>query len=54
MITTTTGRNGFEYDAKHIKDNFYIVGIYIVRVVDGKCVETMCRATKAYVAAFSK
>jgi len=54
MITTTTGRNGFEYDAKHIKDNFYIVGVYIVRVVDGKCVETMCRATKAYVAAFSK
>jgi hypothetical protein len=54
MITTATGRNGFEYDAKHINGDFYIVGVYIVRVIDGRCVETMCRATKKYVAAYSK
>ena len=54
MLTTATGRNGFEYDAKHIKGDFYIVGIYIVRVEDGKCVETMCRATKAHVVTYSK
>jgi hypothetical protein len=52
-MTTATGRNGFEYDAKHIKDDFYIVGVYIVRVIDGRCVETMCRATKKYIVAFS-
>ena len=54
-MTTVTGRNGFEYDdVKHINGDFYIVGAYIVRVIDGRCVETMCRATKKYVAAYSK
>ena len=51
---TVIGRNGFEYEAKHLANDFYIVGAYIVRVEDGKCVETMAKATKAYVKAFSK
>lgn len=41
------GRNGFKYDATPLTGNFYIVGKFIVTVVDGKCDETVCRATKA-------
>jgi hypothetical protein len=54
MTTTVTGRNGFEYDAVQIKNDFYIVGKFIVTVEDGKCKQTVCKATKANVAKFSK
>ena len=47
--TTVTGRNGYEYDATHINGNLYIVGKFIVVVEDGKCEDTICRATKANV-----
>jgi len=40
------GRNGFEYDAKHLGGNLYIVGGYLVRVNDRKCERTICKATK--------
>ena len=50
MTTTVTGRNGFQYDAKHISGNLYIVGKFIVIVSDGICQETVCKATKANVA----
>ncbi len=46
------GQNGFEYDAKHLKANLYIVGKYIVTVADGRVDETVCRATKANVKRF--
>ena len=54
MMMTVIGRNGFEYEAKHLANDFYVVGTYIVRVENGKCVETMTKATKAYVKAYSK
>jgi len=47
--TEVTGRNGYIYDATHIKDNLYVVGKFIVTVEDGRCDETICRATKASV-----
>ena len=54
MTTTVTGRNGSDYDAKHIVRNLYIVGKYIVRVVDGKCETTLCKATKYNLALYTK
>lgn len=51
---TVIGRNGFEYDAQQIRDQFHIVGKFIVTVVDGKCDKTVCRATKANVARIAK
>jgi hypothetical protein len=54
MTTTVTGRNGFQYDAKHISGNLYIVGKFIVIVLDGICQETVCKATKANVAAMMR
>lgn len=53
MNATVTGRNGFEYDAKHLRNDLYIVGTFIVRVEDGKCTETICKATKANVKSFA-
>jgi len=44
-----TGRNGSTYNATHIKSNLYVVGKFIVSVVNGKCVDTICKATKANV-----
>ena len=41
------GRNGYAYDATHIRGTHYIVGHYVVVVEDGKCGKTICRATKA-------
>lgn len=54
MIATVTGRNGFEYDAKHISGNLYIVGKFIVIVLDGICQETVCKATRANIAAMMR
>ncbi len=54
MTSTVIGRNGYEYDAQHLSGNLYIVGKFIVTVVDGKCDETICKATKANVAKYSK
>ena len=45
-----TGRNGYLYDATHISGNLYIVGKYIVSVIDGRCDATVCKATKSNVA----
>ena len=45
-----TGRNGSIYNATHLRANLYIVGKFIVSVEDGKCVETVCKATAANVA----
>jgi len=47
MTIEVTGRNGCIYDATHISGNLYIIGKFIVKVVDGKCDETLCKATKA-------
>jgi hypothetical protein len=47
--TTVIGRNGYEYDAQHIGGELFIVGKFIVKVEDGKCEDTICRATKANV-----
>jgi len=52
--TTVMGRNGYEYDAVQINDNLYIVGKFIVTVEDGKCEDTICRATKANVKRLAK
>jgi len=52
--TTVIGRNGYEYDAKHIGGDLFIVGKFIVKVEDGKCEDTICRATKANVARLAK
>ena len=49
-MTKVIGRNGFEYDAKHVCKDLYIVGAYIVQVENGKCGKTICRATKAAIA----
>jgi hypothetical protein len=51
---TVIGRNGYEYDAKHVTGDLYVVGKFIVRVMDGKCDETLCRATKRNVEMFAK
>lgn len=45
-----TGRNGAIYDATHISRNLYIVGKFIVTVADGKCDQTVAKATKANIA----
>jgi hypothetical protein len=45
-MTTVIGRNGYEYDAKHISGDLFIVGKFIVTVEDGKVEKTVCRATK--------
>ena len=50
MTIEVTGRNGFKYDAKHVSGCLYVVGKYIVKVIDGKCDETICKATKANIA----
>jgi len=47
------GRNGSIYDAIQISNELYIVGKFIVLVEDGKCEETICKATKANVAKYS-
>jgi len=52
--TTVIGRNGYEYDAQHISGNLFIVGKFIVRVTEGKCEKTICRATKANVKRLAK
>jgi hypothetical protein len=49
MTTTVIGRNGFAYDATQISSELFIVGKFIVVVEEGKCEETICRATKANV-----
>ena len=50
MTTTQViGRNGYAYDATPLGGNLFIVGKFIVVVEDGKCGETICRATKAAV-----
>ena len=54
MTTTVMGRNGYEYDAVQVKGNLFIVGKFIVTVEDGKCKQTICKATKANVARFSQ
>lgn len=48
------GRNGSIYSAKPVCGNLYIVGKFIVSVEDGKCIDTICKATKANVAKYSK
>lgn len=48
--TTVIGRNGFEYPATYLCAGRYIVGKFIVTVADGKCDETLCRATKKNIA----
>ena len=47
------GRNGHIYDAIQISSELCIVGKFIVLVEDGKCEETICRATKANIAKYS-
>ena len=54
MTVTVTGRNGFQYDAVQINGNLHIVGKFIVTVEDGFCKQTICKATKANVAKYSK
>ena len=54
MTTTVTGRNGSEYDATQVSGNVFIVGKYLVRVIDGKCETTLCKATKYNVKMYSK
>ena len=50
-FTEVIGRNGYEYDCKHVAGNVYIVGAYLVIVNESRVVEeTICRATKANVA----
>ena len=51
---TVRGRNGYDYDATPVKGELYIVGKFIVEVIDGKCERTICKATKANVAKYSK
>jgi len=51
---TVIGRNGYEYDAVQISDKLYVVGKFIVEVDDGRCVDTVCRATKVNIARLSK
>ena len=51
---TVIGRNGYEYDAKLLLGQIYIVGNFIVRVIDGKVDRTLCRATKKMVALYSR
>ena len=51
-MAQVTGRNGYIYPATLISGNLYIVGKYIVTVVDGRCDETIARATKANVARY--
>ena len=48
-----TGRNGTVYDATPIRGSLFIVGKFIVKVEDGKVIETVCRATKRQVAFFA-
>ena len=45
------GRNGFKYDATHVSGDVFIVGKFLVIVVDGMCRETIGPATKKAVAA---
>jgi hypothetical protein len=51
---TVIGRNGCEYDATPIKGNLFVVGKFVVSVVNGRCDETLCKATKANIAKFAK
>jgi len=50
MFTEVIGRNGYVYDATHISGNLYIVGKFIVEVINGQCAATICKATKANIA----
>lgn len=43
------GRNGAVYEAKPVSGKLFIVGKFIVVVEDGRCVDTVCKATKANV-----
>jgi hypothetical protein len=43
------GRNGYRYPAVHVINDLFIVGKFIVRVEDGECKDTICKATKANV-----
>jgi hypothetical protein len=52
--TTVIGRNGYEYEARLLLGNIYVVGAFIVRVIDGKCDRTLCRATKKMIALYSR
>jgi hypothetical protein len=47
------GRNGYRYPAVHVINDLYIVGKFIVRVEDGECKDTICKATKANVKSMS-
>ena len=49
LPTIVIGRNGFEYDATQLASDLFVVGKYIVRVENGWCMETLCRATKSSV-----
>jgi hypothetical protein len=49
-----TGRNGFVYDATHLRDDLYIVGHFIVRVENSHVVETVSRATKSSIKRLEK
>jgi|TARA_R110002096_G_scaffold55026_3_gene141594 hypothetical protein len=51
LPTIVIGRNGFEYDATQLASDLFVVGKYIVRVENGCCMETLCRATKSSVQA---
>ena len=53
-MTTVIGRNGFEYDAQQISNDLYVVGKFIVTVEDGKCKDTVCKATKANLKRYTK
>jgi len=48
------GRNGSTYNATHVCRNCYVVGKYIVEVIDGKVTATRCKATKLNLAAYAK
>ena len=42
-----TGRNGYLYPAEHLSGNLWIVGKFVVVVLDGVVQETVCPATSA-------
>lgn len=53
------GRNGFVYDARHLSENFYVAGKFIVKVeLDEniqmlRVIETVTRATRAAIEQYS-
>jgi hypothetical protein len=51
-MVNVIGRNGSIYPATPVQGNLYIVGKFIVVVEDGRCVDTVCKATKANLARY--